>query len=415
MSDIAIEVKNLTKEFRIPHRKVDTVFEKIISSVTGNRKSYERFLALDKVSFTVKKGESLGVIGRNGSGKSTLLKLIAGIIAPTKGSIITNGLIMPFIELGVGFQPDLSARENVYLYGSILGLKNEVIEKRYKELVEFAELENFMDMKLKDFSSGMVARLAFSTAIMADPDILLIDEVLAVGDVEFRKKCFEKMSEYKKSGKTIIFVSHDLDMIEAICEKSILLDKGQVCGHGETQKLRNDYILLATERKKSSSGVATIKKEREKSRWGSGEVLITNLKLFSERGKETYCFGRGERAKVVIEYFSERGFNAEIVFRIQVYRAGDGLFVFGSNTQRYGIAVIKPKGTGKVELELSSLPLVEGKYHLTPAILEKSTVSEPSRVIDVLEKFVAFDIIKKPDEKVGVGAVYVPHKWKVLK
>lgn len=244
----AITVENASKFFRIPVEKRRTVYENISGILKGQRRNYEEFWALKDVSFSVEKGETLGIIGENGSGKSTLLKIIAGVLWPDSGSVEVNGKIAPFLELGVGFQPELTARDNVYLYGAIMGMNRREINKKYDEIFEFAELAKFENMKLKNFSSGMYMRLAFSTAMATNPDILLIDEVLAVGDEAFQKKCFEKFDDFKKEEKTIILVSHALDSIKKICKEAILLDNGDIASIGPSEKVVEDYLNMIREK-----------------------------------------------------------------------------------------------------------------------------------------------------------------------
>lgn len=223
--DDAVIIKNVSKKFRIPHEKKLTFRDNILGLIQGKR-GYDEFLALRNVSFSVKKGESIGIVGENGSGKSTLLKIIAEVLYPDEGDVIINGRIAPFLELGIGFQGDLTARDNVYLYGSILGINKKEMDKKYDDILEFAELKKFENMKIKNFSSGMYARLAFSTAVAIKPDILLLDEILAVGDEKFQMKCRERIDEFKRNGATIILVSHSLDAIQNICDRAILLEHG---------------------------------------------------------------------------------------------------------------------------------------------------------------------------------------------
>jgi lipopolysaccharide transport system ATP-binding protein len=243
--DEAIVVEHLSKEFRIPHDRKVTVYEHIVGLLKGGNYSYELFSALDDVSFTVRRGETFGVIGPNGSGKSTLLKILAGVLYPDSGRVRVNGKIAPFLELGVGFQPDLTARENIFLYGPIMGLTRKEIGKRYDEILDFAELRRFENMKLKNFSSGMAVRLAFATAIQTDPDILLVDEVLAVGDEAFQRKCSEKIEEIRRQGKTIIIVSHALGTVQELCERCMLLKSGRVLSSGETEKVVEEYLRIS--------------------------------------------------------------------------------------------------------------------------------------------------------------------------
>jgi lipopolysaccharide transport system ATP-binding protein len=240
----AIIVDNISKCFHIPFEKKRTVYENILGLFSGEQ-SYEEFWALKEVNFTVKYGETFGVIGPNGSGKSTLLKILAGVLYPDSGNVKVNGKIAPFLELGVGFQPELTAKENIYLYGAIMGLTKKDVTRKYDDILEFAELKRFESMKLRNFSSGMYVRLAFSIAIQTDPDILLLDEVLAVGDEHFQKKCMDKIDELRKREKTIVFVSHSLGAVKKICGKSLLITGGKVAAIGETETVVNDYLKIS--------------------------------------------------------------------------------------------------------------------------------------------------------------------------
>jgi len=239
----AIIVDNISKKFRIPHEKKTTVFQNIVGLIK-RQFDYEELWALKDISFEVNKGEALGIIGRNGSGKSTLLKILAKVLYPDSGSVSLNGKVASFLELGVGFQSELSARENVYIYSSILGLSRKQVDRIYDDIFDFAELKKFENMKLKNFSSGMYLRLAFSTAINAVPDTFLIDEVFAVGDEAFQKKCRDKMNQFKAEGKTIIFVSHALETVKELCQRSMLLNEGRIVTMGDTEKVINDYLAL---------------------------------------------------------------------------------------------------------------------------------------------------------------------------
>jgi lipopolysaccharide transport system ATP-binding protein len=234
-----IEVTHLHKIFRIPHEKRNTIFQ----ALTGLLKppSYETFSALQDISFSVEEGEMFGIIGENGSGKSTLLKILSRILIPTGGSVITRKQVTPFLELGVGFNYDFSAAENIRIYGIIMGLTPREIEDKIEEILRFAGLERFRDTKLRNFSSGMYVRLAFSTAIRTDPQILLLDEVLAVGDMEFQKKCLGVLEQFKNEGVTIVFVSHDLESVKKHCGRALLLSHGKQVMLGETRDVVARY------------------------------------------------------------------------------------------------------------------------------------------------------------------------------
>lgn len=235
----AIVITNLTKKFSIYHEKINSIFEFLVSL---HKKNKETLTVLDNISCSFKKGQMIGLLGRNGSGKTTLFRLISKIYEPTSGKIVVNGSILPLLEVGTGFQPDLTARANIILYGLILGFSKKEIIKKIPEIINFAELENFIDTRIKNFSSGMIARLAFSTAIQVDPDILLVDEILSVGDFSFQKKSINKMMEFKKRGKTIVFVSHSIEQIKNLCDYAIFLKEGKIHSEGKPDEVVKEYL-----------------------------------------------------------------------------------------------------------------------------------------------------------------------------
>ncbi|HYF96513.1 MAG TPA: ABC transporter ATP-binding protein [Patescibacteria group bacterium] len=241
--DIAIRIRDINKSFKLPHEKHGSLKNAFINAFRGKR-TYEEQQVLNNISFEIKKGEFFGIVGRNGSGKSTLLKLLAGIYSQDSGSIQVNGKLTPFIELGVGFSPELSGRENVFLNGALLGFDKKQIEAIYDEIVEFAELERFMDQKLKNYSSGMQVRLAFSIAIRANADILVLDEVLAVGDEAFQRKCFAYFAKLKKEKKTVVLVTHSMDSVQQFCTKAMLIREGKIEYMGNTAKVASMYREL---------------------------------------------------------------------------------------------------------------------------------------------------------------------------
>ena len=239
-----ITIENVTKIFRLPHDRKHTLRQRFVSIFQKN--TYEQFYALRDVSFTVKQGEFFGVIGRNGAGKSTLLKLIAGVLQPSSGTISINGVMAPFLELGVGFQGDLTVKDNILLYGALLGLNRQQIKDRYDWIIDFSGLERFVDAKLKNLSSGMLVRLAFSITVSVESPILLVDEVLAVGDIDFQKKCYDCFGSFKKKGRTILFVSHDLKAVEQFCDKVVLLENGKIKTMGSAASATNIYKQSTT-------------------------------------------------------------------------------------------------------------------------------------------------------------------------
>ena len=239
-NDILIDLKNVTMAFRLPTQKVDNIKEYFIKLVTRKLK-YREFCALEDITLQVKRGESLGLIGRNGAGKSTLLKIIAGVLHPTKGKVSVNGTIAPLINLGAGFDHEATGQENVYLNGAILGFSHKEMHQKYNRIVEFAELQDFMNMPIKNYSSGMLARLGFAIAVDVNPDILLVDEVLSVGDAPFRKKCQDRIEEMRKGGTTYIFVSHSSDQVKKLCTHTVWLKHGKIFMYGPSAEVCKAY------------------------------------------------------------------------------------------------------------------------------------------------------------------------------
>ncbi len=238
--NVAVKVENVSVKFNLSTEKIDTLKEFAIKTVKGEIK-YDEFWALNNINFEINKGDRLGILGLNGSGKSTLLKVISDVYRPTEGKVIKNGKVVPLIELGAGFDPQYTGRENIFLYGSVLGLKRSYLEDKYDEIVEFSELERFIDVPLKNYSSGMRARLGFSIATTVRPDILILDEVLSVGDARFRAKCMDRIMGLFDTGITVLFVSHSIDQVSELCNKAMILDKGQMIAFGPTEKVAKYY------------------------------------------------------------------------------------------------------------------------------------------------------------------------------
>ena len=240
-----ITIEKVSKSFKIPHEKRNSVSERFIGFFSRKRMTYETISVLKKIDLTIEEGDFVGIIGRNGSGKSTLLKIITGVLVPDSGQIKVQKKISPLLELGIGFNGELTAKENIYLYGAILGLSRKEITTKFNDIIHFAEIEQFVDTKVKYFSSGMYIRLAFATAMQVDAPIIIVDEVLAVGDFRFQDKCKELFRNYKQQGKTIIYVSHDLPMMTEFCNKIILMEKGEIIYSGSPEKVISYYLAQA--------------------------------------------------------------------------------------------------------------------------------------------------------------------------
>lgn len=277
--NIAIKIDGVYKDFKLPHEKANSIKSIFTSGLKYKKNSnrYEQQHALKNISFEVRKGEFFGIVGRNGSGKSTLLKIIAEIYQPTKGNLYRNGKLVPFIELGVGFNPELTGRENVYLNGALLGFTRQEIDNHYSDIVEFSELERFMDQKLKNYSSGMQVRLAFAVATRANADILLVDEVLAVGDTEFQRKCFSYFKKLKRNETTVIFVSHDMNAIREYCDRAIMIEKSQLVAEGSSEDVATAYSkMFINDAKKAKKQPAV---DKQSKRWGSGDITFNNVSI----------------------------------------------------------------------------------------------------------------------------------------
>lgn len=328
---IAIQVKNVHKEFYLPHHKSDSIKQSIVHMFDKKDKGADYYKALKGISFDVKEGEFLGIVGRNGSGKSTLLKILSNIYVPTSGSVKHSGKLVPFIELGVGFKAELTGRENVYLNGALLGFSKKEIDERYDAIVEFAELGEFMEQKIKNYSSGMKVRLAFAVATHADADILLLDEVLAVGDAAFQRKCYEYFWSLKEQRKTIIFVTHSMNAVREYCDRAILINDGKVTHEGDPEKVADEYLMLFN---KSADSEAT---KDQSDRWGSRHLTFKTIKAVVDKDNVTLNFvvknNKGAIKDVVIGV-DVRGRDKKLVGSTETFRINNGKLSFAANEEK---------------------------------------------------------------------------------
>ena len=312
---VAISVKNVSKQFSIPHEKTNTLKGAFVNLFRKN--TYEKFFALKDVSFEVRKGEFFGILGRNGSGKSTLLKILAGVYTANKGSVHIHGLISPFLELGIGFNPELSGRDNIYLNATVLGLCEREIDAKFDSIVAFSELERFIDQKVKNYSSGMNVRLAFAVAIHANREILLMDEVLAVGDSNFQSKCLREFARYKELGKTVILVTHDIGTVQRYCDRAMLLRNGEVAKIGSAEEVGNEYIYqnMSDEEKriKKEQDQARVKAEKD-SESLSGKALEEEKKRIEEEKRKQEEERKNKVAEITGVEFLDKDDNVKNVF-----------------------------------------------------------------------------------------------------
>jgi ABC-type polysaccharide/polyol phosphate transport system ATPase subunit len=405
----AIEIKNISKKFKVYRNKESNLKYLFLNLLKGKRsKLLSEFWALKNIDINIEKGQTVGIIGRNGSGKSTLLKLISKILYPDEGAIETLGKISTLIELGSGFHPDLTGRENVYINASILGFSRAEVNEKFKDIVEFSGLEEFIDNPVKTYSSGMYVRLGFSVAININPDILLVDEVLAVGDEVFQKKCIEKINDFKKEGKTIVFVSHDLRTVEQLCDWVFLLHNGQLVKEGKPMAVISEYHRLLIGRSEF------LLKEKEgafdlidnKNRWGSREVEIKKVIFLDESGEETTILKTGKTFRAQIHYQAHQEVDNPM-FGIAIY-SDNAVHITGPNTRfdKFKTGVIK--GKGYVEYKIPSLPLMPGKYFFSAAVYDSAGINP----LDHWELNWKFHVVEDENVTDRFGLISIPRKWK---
>jgi ABC-2 type transport system ATP-binding protein len=397
--NIAIRAENVSKTFKLPHEKSSSIKSSVINFYKRD-KSYELQNALDNVSFEVKDGEFFGIVGRNGSGKSTLLKLLAGIYSPSKGGIQVNGRLTPFIELGVGFNAELTGRENVFLNGALLGFNRSEMSSMYDDIVDFAEIEKFMDQKLKNYSSGMQVRLAFSIAIRARSDILLVDEVLAVGDANFQAKCFEYFRTLKQQKRTVVFVSHDRGAVQEFCSRAVLLESGSVVSIGEPKKIFEAYDEINLQRLEDK------KEGKHKSRRGSdGGVAKVIECVIMKQGQSTKAFKPKE--EITIKVTTRFNQNVEKpVYGIVVNRVGENpIFATNTNMQEIKTNNVK-KGQSVTTTYTFSNVLGNGNYKVSPAVASQDTTV----MYDWQDEMASFSIVGWQD---NYQPVYLDHNIEV--
>jgi len=404
MTRSAIRFKGVSKKFTLHHERAFSFQELVINLLRGRgRRSSEEFWALRDIDLEVEQGEMVGIIGVNGSGKSTLLKLTARIIEPTSGHIATYGRVAALLELGAGFHPDLTGQENIYLNGSILGLTKREIDNKYPDIVSFAELDRFIDIPLKHYSSGMYVRLGFAIAVHVEPEILLIDETLAVGDRSFQRKCLEKIHQLKQRGVTILFVSHDLDTVRQLCNRAIWLDQGVIRAEGSTERVIGSYLHYDIALEETRSRLEDRERLR-KNRWGSGEAEVLEVHFLDGRGNERRVFETGEKMIARISYYAHQRLERP-VFGVAIHRH-DGLHINGPNTKLSGYDIDYVEGKGEMDYIIERLPLLEGRYEFTVAIYDESCVHP----YDHQERAYGF-IVRQGDVQERYGALYIPCQW----
>jgi ABC-type polysaccharide/polyol phosphate transport system ATPase subunit len=410
LSEPSISVSHLSKSYRLVGTRSQFATLKSALLKRDLRMAPETSVpALRDISFVVDRGEAFGIVGRNGSGKSTMLKIISGILKPTSGTVSVRGRIAALIELGAGFHPEITGRENVYINGIMLGLTRREIDARFDRIVEFAGIGEFLDQPVKTYSSGMYVRLGFAVAVHVDPDILLIDEVLSVGDEEFSQKCIAKIQEMKYRGVTLIFVTHQLEQVRNLCDRALWLDHGEAAAIGDPTRVVDGYLQQVSGVRQAPSPVDEPKVEVAKSeeapeeeRWGSGEVILRRVALTDDKGRELVALGAGTPVTVEMDV-EVRAPQTDFVFGIGIYHA-DGTCVYGTNTDLEGLAPQKLDANGRVRFVMPSLDLVAGGYRVDAAVHTRN-----GRAFDYRRGCIRFVV----GSRVHDTGVYRPkHAWK---
>ena len=414
----AIRAERLTKRYRrlAPGLRFSTLKSALLGrSLTAGVAAADTIPALEGVSFEVGRGEAFGIVGGNGSGKSTLLKLMAGILTPSAGTIEAHGRVAALIELGAGFHPEISGRENVFINGAVLGLSKREIAERYPRIVEFSGLEDFIEEPVKNYSSGMWVRLGFAVAIHTDPEILLVDEVLAVGDEAFAHKCLRRIEELLAAGRTVVFVSHSLALVEELCSRVLWLDRGRVRAVGEPRRVVDAYRQAVAEEEGRGHREAKEEREREEAapaprdepagevlRWGSRAAEILGVRLLGGDGGERYHFASGEPLTVEIAARAAQP-QSDFVFGV-AFSTPRGVEVWGTNTELAGYEPLAFDGEARVRVECPALRLAPGEYLIDVAVHAKDGAP-----YDYRKRLAAFSVTA---EARGVGVYFPEHRWR---
>ena len=415
-----ISVRNVSKLYRIYENPSGRLKEILLR---GRRKYHRDFWALEDVSLEVEQGEAVGIIGRNGDGKTTLLQIIAGIMKPTSGDVIVEGRVTALLELGSGFNPEYTGRENILLSGQILGFSEEEMRRRLDVIVQFAELESFVDQPVKTFSTGMMMRLAFASAIHVDPDVLIVDEALSVGDVYFQRKSLDRMEYFRKSGKTVLFVSHDPQLVQRFCTRALWLEAGKVAMSGTSHEVVTGYQAFCRQLEDNrlkhaaiSGGIGSFEHEEiirklrlTGSRWGNGLIRFTRVEILDSKNEPTWIVGSGEPMSVRMEFLASRDFAAP-VFAVDIHRY-DGVFIGSINnvdTHRKTLSI--ERGSGAIVLDLRSLDLPLGVYYLTLKAYAEDGAPDWSDPADIHNQLYQFDVVT---DRVIHGIVEFDAEWRL--
>jgi len=401
----AVELRSVSKQFCIYHERPRSFLELVAEGIGARRRKKEIIWALRDVDLIVPRGETLGIIGPNGAGKSTILNLIARVLTPTSGQVIAHGRVSSLLELGAGFHPDLTGRENIFLYGSFLGLSRADMARRFDDIVDFSGIPAMIDAPVKRYSSGMYLRLAFSVAIHVEPDILLVDEVFAVGDHAYQERCLRRIRELQQRGITILFVSHSMATVRQMCSRAVWLANGRIMADGMPEQVIDRYLNEATPHKEVRLSAP---QPITGARWGSGEVEITRVSFLDAQGRDCTCIPVGSPLHIRVEFVAHRRIERP-VFGLAIYH-NVGTHVNGPNTRLAGLPIEAVEGPGVVEYRVESLPLLPGGYTLTVAVHDW----EGLHVYDYRHQAFPFTVDPSPVTSEVYGLVWMPARWRLV-
>ena len=414
-NQVLVDLQGVSKRFRLQRDRPRSLQEAFIRFFWRQRSDIEYFWPLRDISFQVKRGESIGILGQNGSGKSTLLKVVTGVLQPTSGQVGLYGVVAALLELGTGFHPELTGRENIYLNGSIMGMDRREINRKLDSIIEFAELGDFIDTPVKHFSSGMYVRLGFSVAIHMEPELLVVDEVLAVGDLGFQQKCMERIRALRGNGVALLLVSHGLGDVERLCDRAIWLEHGVVRADGAAAEVVDQYVAFTNdqhyrrkETERNNQQEAPIKLSTKRlphaARWGTHQAEIANVELLNTDDTAQDFFSPGDSLKVRMHYVAHERVTAP-AFGLALYRS-DGVHVNGPNSVREKYPIPAIQGTGYVDYILDTLLLAPGSYELTVAIYNRdSTVA-----LDHQHRAYGLEV-RVSSGRSEEGLVHLPARW----
>jgi lipopolysaccharide transport system ATP-binding protein len=378
-----IRLEAASVRYRVPQERIGTFKEYIIRRVQG-KLTHRTFWALNDVSFGVQRGEVFGLIGQNGAGKSTLLKLIARVLQPSKGRVLVAGKVAPLLEMGAGFHPELTGRENIYLNGAMLGNTRREMAKKFNQIVDFAELWDFIDAPIRTYSSGMWARLGFSVATDVDADVLIVDEVLSVGDDSFQRKSTERIEAFREKGVTILLVTHNMALVKKICQRAAWLDQGKLVDIGSVDVVVDRY--LQSVRDKENKRLTEESYDNTERQWGTKKIEITAVRILDENKQPQHIFYTGQPLILEMDYLAREPVESP-TFGIALHRQ-DGLHLTGPNTSLSGLNLGTIRGTGKITYSVPYLPLLPGKYYFSVA----ATKGDDSEIYDYHDRLYPIQI-----------------------